>query len=134
MTLIIFCVLKPGIIYVKYEGSMINHIDRRGNYREIEKWLPFKKVCIGHIDSIFPVHILAYIYICTYMCEKSFIIKRCGQEDCPQTMPDDDARRTIHHCTTFGSKNVSHTFLIVFFFFQNQSVQSEFIFFTFSWK
>ena len=33
-------------IYVIYEGSMINHIDRRINYSEKEKWLPFKKYVI----------------------------------------------------------------------------------------
>ena len=31
-------------IYVQYEGSMINHMCRRGKYRKKEKWLPFKKI------------------------------------------------------------------------------------------
>ena len=47
---------------VKYEGSMINHIGRRGNYRKkLKIHSHFKN--IGHIDLIFHVHIPeAYVH------------------------------------------------------------------------
>ena len=35
--------------FVKFEGSMVNHTDRRGRYRKKENWLPFKN--IGQISS-----------------------------------------------------------------------------------
>ena len=36
--------LVSKYICVKYEGSMITHVDRRDNYRIIEKWLPSKNI------------------------------------------------------------------------------------------
>ena len=66
-----------GHKYAKYEGSMINHTDKRGNYREKEKWLPFQTV--GSIDLI--VHVYVNVE------NVKFYDQACG-EDCPQTILD----------------------------------------------
>ena len=50
-------------IYVRCEGSMINHVSRRGNHSEKENWLAFNN--LGQGDLTFHVHILGpYVQIC----------------------------------------------------------------------
>ena len=48
-----FVCLALVSVYITYEGAMINHIGRKGNYRIEEKWLPFRN--IGQIGLIFHV-------------------------------------------------------------------------------
>ena len=44
--LVIYVCLDLTSMYtsVKYEGSVINHVDSKGSYSEKEKWLPFKEI------------------------------------------------------------------------------------------
>ena len=63
---------------MKYEGSVINHTDRKGNCRgKKEKWLPLKNV--GHIDL--PTHRSIDVHACA---RYGFYDQTCGQDDCPQ--------------------------------------------------
>ena len=59
-------------MYVKYEGSLISHIDRRVKNNKNEKWLPLKNIV--HIDQIFHVDILE-TYVHVYARYKIFVIK-----------------------------------------------------------
>ena len=63
-------------ICTKYEGSMINHRGRRGNYRINDCHLP--NIVVGQIDRIF--HLLG-----TYMQDMKVSMIKTSQ-DCPQMM------------------------------------------------
>ena len=90
-------------ICVTYEGSTINHTDRRGNYSEKEKRLSFKN--IGNIDLIFHVHTLvAYMHTCAKY-EVSIIMpvaRKTVQRQCQMTM-----RITDNDCISSTVKPVS---------------------------
>ena len=86
---------------VKNEGSMINHLVRKGNHLDKDKWLPDK-----NSRSYRCIMLRAYYKI------GSFHDQTCGQ-GYPQTtpmplttstttLPDDNTRLTIHDCRFFG--------------------------------
>ena len=47
-------------IYIKFEGSVINHKGRRGNYRTKEKWLKFKHT--GQNDQLYHMHVHVHFW------------------------------------------------------------------------